>query len=185
MVVRACYHREEHLFVYSNQRMRFQQEVRASRVICSECRSGIKQLVQAYAAGSCANAAMWKGRLPELVGKPGQIRWAASIRAQAAAHYFPILDEVVAAADMPLAGVRSSLRLLFSISSCSFWIDARDKLLDQAWLTNEVEILTRMSDSMAEPVPQESACGYWKKVKPDLVDTARKATIAKEIRAAA
>lgn len=177
-VLRACNHQEIFEFAYSNQRMRAEQEVRASRTLCGQCRLAIQELVASHASGACLNESMWNDRLPELIGAPSQIKWANSIREKAGRYYFPLLEHAGAAREMPLSGVRSALRLLFSIQSSRFWIDARGDLECQSWLVNEVEMLARISDALAAPIPVFSAYGYWKKNRPAYIESARKSAKA-------
>lgn len=184
-VLRACDHQEVFEFAYSNQRMRAEQEVRASRTICGTCRLAIQEMVANVALTPAQNEAMWLARLPELTGKPSQVAWAKSVRAKAGKFFFPLLDHVGTCDVMPGSAVRTVLRLLFSIQSSGFWIDAKADLMNQSWLVKEVEMLARNSDSFCAPVPVFSAYGYWKKARPDFIESARRAIKQKPRPAAA
>jgi hypothetical protein len=173
-VSRACLHTEDMDFAFSSPRTRAEQELRVNRTLCGACRLQLQELVATIASTPCQQEAMWLARLPVLYGEPAQISWAHKIRARVGAFYFPLLEHAGASTEMPLSGVRASLRLLFSISNSAFWITNRDTLNNQAWLVHEVETLSRNSNSLCAPIPNSSAYGYWNKYRPDYIESAKK-----------
>jgi hypothetical protein len=174
LVLRACGHREAFGFGYVNQKQRYQQEVRAALTICGPCRLSIQTISAEACAKPCSSAENLSKRLPELLGREAQVRWADSIRKKACAYYFPLLEVVTSSSVQPNTGIRNILRLLFSIQSASFWIDSRSDLMTSGWLVAEVEMLVRGSDFGAQPPGKSSAYGYWRRIKPELLSSARR-----------
>lgn len=173
--LRACGHSDVVRYAYMNQRQRSLQEVRAIRTICAGCKAGVQKLHADHVGQPAAHQAMWKARLPELHGTPGQVGYASSVRSKVGAQYFSLLEAVSTSCQQPGTAVRTVLRLLFAIDNCSFWIASRDLLGKPAWLFEEVEALTRSSDSFAAPHGPASVVAFWKRRRPEMVESARRA----------
>lgn len=171
---RACGHIEEHSFDIRNPGGRSEQEARLQNTICSSCRSAIMELAGGGFEGPCVTRESLEGRLPALLGTPGMVQFADSVRRRVAAHYFPRLEFVAVTAEQPFCGVRNALRLLFAVPSAKFWLDARADLLMPVWLADEVEFLLRPMQSLQKKPGPASAFGYWQKNRPEILVSARR-----------
>lgn len=172
--LRSCGHIDSVRYRYTNLKQRTEQELRASRTICSCCRATVQAWSDQLCGAPAAQAARWNSRLPQLEGTAGQLSWAASNRRLAGEHFYALLEHVSMDMQQPAAAARTVLRLLFSIPACRFWIDAKPELLSPSWLAKEVELLMRASDTLCPPMPSTSVVGYWKARRPELIETTRR-----------
>lgn len=178
LALRACGHRESYGFAYTNKNQRSEQELRAAYTVCTACKDSIRQLVSDTCGKPCQSEAVLTARLPELLGRGGQLNWASSLRLKACAFYFPVLEKVAPSSAQPETGIRNALRLLFSIQAASFWIDSRDELMSASWLLNEVEMLVRLGGYGTKAPTKASAHAYWKRFKPELLASAKRSLTA-------
>lgn len=190
--LRACGHSDVVRYVYSNQRQRSEQAVKALRTVCAACRAGLMKSYAEHCGSEPKRHQMWVARLPELHGTAGQVAYAASVRSKLGSHYFALLEATGASTEQPYAAIRTVLRLLFAIDSCSFWIGAREHLHTHAWLLGEVETLFRGGDlrllvqplSKAKAQFSPSVVEYWSCRRPELLESARRAVRRGEVQVA-
>ena len=173
--LRVCGHGEMFGFSYTNQKQRYQQQLNASRTLCNECKSAIRDVLERCANGQVCDprSQARNERLPELLGTAGQVSFASSVRDRKASQLFGVMAALEQPGTQVPMAAHYAIRLLFSIPRAKFWLDHREELGTSAWLTRECEILLRTTDTLCGPLPDSSAYAFWMKQNTKVAASAR------------
>lgn len=142
-------------FTYGAKAGNSQSRMYAANTLCSECVSRLKDVLAPVEKG------FFKLDLPQLTGTPRSVSYANSLRIQRLRSVGPIMAKLEKTDD-PFAQVALAVfKMMFKITSASYWINGKDLKNDWSWMAFEVAALMRKTrNSAVNPMPN-SAHAYW------------------------
>jgi len=150
-----CGHADAVSFTYGAKAGNSQGRMYAANTLCSECVGRLKEALAPVDKG------FFKLDLPPLAGTPRAVSYANSLRIQRLRSVGPIMAKLEKT-DEPFAQVALAVfKMMFKITSASYWINGKNLKNDWSWMAFEVAALMRKTrNSAVHPMPN-SAHAYW------------------------
>ncbi|MDZ5605284.1 hypothetical protein SJI00_21145 [Pseudomonas sp. RP23018S] len=152
---RICGHFDLISMTYGSKAENTHARLYAANTLCSACVDSLIGIVKP------ADKGFFKLDLPPLRGTPRAVSYANSIRIQRLRYVGPIMAKLQKMDD-PFAQISLAIfKMMFKISSSSFWINGKDFSNDWNWMSFEIAALMRKTRTSAlNPMPN-SAHAYW------------------------
>lgn len=123
----------------ANYRSRLQMDNNLAMVVCSDCAAKAAALLES----SASMPAIFS--LPELVGSPGQVSWARSVRARYAERASHAYAEAMRDGSKVALGVAKTILVHLSIESSRFWISHAKESLASRGFNFSTDLLVVLS----------------------------------------
>lgn len=131
---RACQHKDTITLSYRSASEKSTQVLTAGGHLCGACADLVKELLD---QGGPAAAVV----MPDIQGSPGQVRWASTLRAKAAAKLTPVIGSTLNDPRPTAVAVHHACRLMLSVRRAGFWIDNKDCAITASWLQGQAAAL--------------------------------------------